>query len=64
MSSVVHCEMAEEKNCKMRCMRCGNEFMGHYEKGVAEERFCPRCASFSIRPMPEKKKPAAEKKEK
>jgi hypothetical protein len=56
--------MAEEKNCKMRCMRCGHEFMGHYQKGVAEERFCPKCASFSIRPLPEKKKPAAAKKEK
>jgi len=47
--------MAEEKNSKMRCMRCGHEFMGHYQKGVAEERFCQKCGSFSIRPLPEKK---------
>jgi hypothetical protein len=53
--------MAEEKNCKMRCMRCGFEFMGHYEKGVAEERFCPKCSSFSIRPLPEKKTATAKK---
>jgi formylmethanofuran dehydrogenase subunit E len=53
--------MAEEKNCKMMCMRCGHEFYGHYEKGVAEERFCPKCASYSIRPMPEKKSTPAKK---
>ena len=49
--------MAENNNTKMKCMRCGHEFFGHYEKGIAEERSCPKCGSYSVRPLPEKKHP-------
>jgi DNA-directed RNA polymerase subunit RPC12/RpoP len=43
--------MAEET--KFKCLRCGHEFKGPYQKGVSKERACPKCGSNSVRPMPE-----------
>jgi len=34
-----------------RCMRCGHEFTGPYDKKAPEERMCSECKSNSIRPI-------------
>ena len=34
-----------------RCMRCGHEYIGPYDKKKQVERMCPNCKSNSIRPM-------------
>jgi DNA-directed RNA polymerase subunit RPC12/RpoP len=45
--------MAEEVIFK--CLRCGHEYKGMYDKKNPEERACPKCGSNSIRPLPTKK---------
>jgi len=45
--------MAEEVTFK--CLRCGYEFKGTYDRKVPEERECSKCGSNSIRPLPKKK---------
>jgi len=44
--------VAEEVTFK--CLRCGYEYKGVYDRKVPEERECPKCGSNSIRPLPEK----------
>ena len=46
----------------LRCLRCGHEYEGEYEKGVPEERECPECGSNSIRPIVPKEKPTPKEK--
>jgi len=45
--------MAEEVTFK--CLRCGYEYRGIYDRKVQEERECPKCGSNSIRPLPKGK---------
>jgi DNA-directed RNA polymerase subunit RPC12/RpoP len=45
--------MSEEASFK--CLRCGSEFKGPYTPGVVEERICPKCKSYSVRRIKEKK---------
>ncbi len=45
--------MANE--AKFKCLRCGAEFMLHYEPKVIEERTCPKCLSNSVRRVKEDK---------
>jgi predicted nucleic acid-binding Zn-ribbon protein len=46
--------MAEER--QMKCLRCGHEYKGPYDKDVPIERTCPNCRSNSVRALkPEKK---------
>ena len=45
--------MAEERTFK--CLRCGHEFKGPYDKKVPVERECAKCGSNSVRPLPVKK---------
>ena len=42
--------MPEQVNFK--CLRCGNEFRGIYDKDV--ERMCPKCRSNSVRRIKDK----------
>jgi DNA-directed RNA polymerase subunit RPC12/RpoP len=32
-----------------KCMRCGHEFKGPWDKKVLRERTCPKCGSNSVR---------------
>jgi DNA-directed RNA polymerase subunit RPC12/RpoP len=45
--------MAEE--VKFKCLRCGHEYKGMYDRKVVEEKKCPKCGSNSIRPLTKKK---------
>ena len=44
----------------MKCLRCGYEHEGPYDKKVPIERTCPQCRSNSVRALTKKKKAAAE----
>lgn len=43
-----------------RCLRCGNEYQGEYDRNVIVEHECPSCGSNSIRPIIPKEKPKKE----
>ena len=45
--------MADE--AKFKCLRCGHEWLGPYDKKVPMERACPKCGSNSQRPLPKRK---------
>lgn len=45
--------MAEEVTFK--CLRCGHEYKGMYDRKVPEEKQCHKCGSNSIRPLTKKK---------
>jgi len=45
--------MKEEVTFK--CLRCGYEYEGSYDRKNPEERSCPQCGSNSIRPIRTKK---------
>ncbi len=32
-----------------KCLRCGHEFTGPYDKKIPMERACPKCSSNSVR---------------
>lgn len=32
-----------------KCLRCGHEFTGQYDRKVPIERSCPKCNSNSVR---------------
>ncbi|MCR4440367.1 MAG: hypothetical protein QHJ34_14030 [bacterium] len=38
---------------KFKCLRCGYEFMAHYDPKITEERACPKCHSNSVRRIKE-----------
>jgi len=40
-----------------RCLRCGYEYQGEYDRNRPVERECPKCGSNSIRPIVPKDKP-------
>jgi len=46
--------MAEEERT-FKCLRCGHEWEGLYDKASPVERECPKCGSNSQRPLPKKK---------
>jgi len=46
--------MAEER--PMKCLRCGYEHVGPYDKNVPIERTCPKCRSNSVRALKPLKK--------
>ncbi|MEE8336120.1 MAG: hypothetical protein V3S48_06770 [Candidatus Neomarinimicrobiota bacterium] len=39
------------KEIIFKCLRCGHEYVGLYDKKIPEEHTCPKCSSNSIRPM-------------
>jgi len=45
--------MAEE--VKFKCLRCGCEYRGMYDRRDPEERKCPKCGSNSMRPLRKEK---------
>lgn len=37
------------ENVDFKCLRCGHEFTGPYDKKMPIERSCPQCKSNSVR---------------
>ena len=40
---------------QFKCLRCGHIFEDKYTPNVPQERACPKCASNSVRRLPDKK---------
>lgn len=43
------------KETDFKCLRCGHEFRGMYDKKIPMERACPKCSSNSVRPLKKKR---------